>query len=162
MSLRETVAQLRAVSDAAADVEARKPQLIADWQAAIRALNAQIRAWLGDLEADGSIRFDCYETEIREESLGLYAVEAMKIQVGQVIVQIQPAGRMIIGAQGRADMFRQGHSAADERISLLRFQDQDGLTWKLRLPVKQGMRPRPLETLDQARFEAALEGILTQ
>lgn len=162
MSLRETVAHLRAASDAAADAEARKPQLIADWQAAIHALNEQIRGWLADLEADGSIRFDCYETEIREEALGLYAVEAMKIQVGQVIVQIQPAGRMIIGAQGRVDMFRQGRSAADERVSLLRIQHQDGMTWKLRLPVKQGMKPRVLEPLDQARFEAALEGILRQ
>ena len=157
MALRDT---LKSVTDRAredAEFETRKPQFIADWQASVQKLNAQIREWLAEYEMEGSISFETEQSEVREEMLGVYQVEAMNIRLGPFLVRVQPAGRIIIGAVGRVDMYRQGRSSSDERVLFLRQKDAEGESWKLRKPPAGGGSNFNLQPLDRDSFEAALD-----
>ena len=162
MGLRETVRDIRQRAGVDAAFEARKPQIIADWRGQIEQLNDMIRRWLSDLEQNGSIQFTMEPVEIREEALGSYTVQAMTIQAGPAVVRLQPAARMIIGAVGRVDMFRQGRSARDERVLLLRVKSDQGEDWALRMPSASGADPRDLLPLTQSTFEEALDSLLKQ
>lgn len=160
MSLKDTLRIVREQSKADADFEQRKPQIIAEWQQSVLNLYNQIRDWLADYEKAEELSFAFEAIDIREESLGVYEIQTMKIHAGPMIVQVQPVGRVIIGGFGRVDMFRQGRSARDERILFIRAVEKDAENWAMRLPLRHGVETTDLRPLDRQIFEDALDGLL--
>jgi hypothetical protein len=70
MALKDTLERLRQQGHEAAKWEQDKPQLIAEWQQAIVKLFEEIRGYLSEYQADGSMSFSEGEVGLSEESLG--------------------------------------------------------------------------------------------
>jgi hypothetical protein len=120
MSLKDTLATLQQQEQQKAQWERDKPNVIKEWQESVGHLLKEIRGYLSDYESDGSMIFSDREVELSEEMLGQYRVPAMSIVAGPAIIMVDPVGRMIIGAQGRVDMYRQGRGREQDRVVLLR------------------------------------------
>ncbi|RVU15335.1 hypothetical protein [Methylobacterium oryzihabitans] len=162
MALLDTLRSVRDRTRAEREAESDRPQIIARWQSDVAALYDEIHGWLLDYERDGYLTVSTQEIHLREEPLGLYTLDAMLIHVDDLAVRLQPAGRYVLGATGRIDMFRQGRSARDERVLLVRQATPEGERWMLRPPA--GPRTGAasgLEPLDRASFEAAFESLLS-
>lgn len=165
MSLRDT---LKAAADkAAADArfEAEKPHIIAQWQRDVQSFNAQVREWLSDYEQDGSITITAGTEEYREDFLGVYQAEWLAIRAGQYVVHIKPVGRIIFGAVGRIDMYRQGKSA-ENATRFIHIKNDDQASWFIRRPQVTRVggavmaTPSEIEPLTKENFEAALDETL--
>lgn len=160
MSLRQTLQTVIDQAEKQNEFDARKPQIIAQWQGAVAWLDNQIQTWLAEYVEDGSITFAKEMIELREETLGSYSIEAMNINAGPIVVRVQPTGRMIIAAAGRVDMYRQGRSSDTDRILFLRLDAERIDAWGMRLPPKADGRAPSLGPLTKETFEAALESLL--
>ncbi len=142
MALKDTLERLRQQEHEAAKWEQDKPQLIAEWQQAIVKLFEEIRGYLSEYQADGSMSFSEGEVGLSEESLGAYNARQMHISAPSAIIVLAPVGRIIVGATGRVDMYRQGRVGEFERVRLLRVQtspsDQTP-RWVIIPPPEAGM-----------------------
>jgi hypothetical protein len=143
-----------------AEVSAGKAT-VDEWRAAIQALFAQLRAWLGESDPGGIIEIREGLQDLTERGLGRYAVPRLDLRAFGKWVGIIPKARQTVGtahppqksvperAAGRVDM-------TDElrRYVLYRFPDEGRDVWvidDLHSP------PRPL---DKEAFEKALMSYL--
>ncbi|MBL9025150.1 MAG: hypothetical protein JNL21_23330 [Myxococcales bacterium] len=134
-----------------------------EWVDDLRSLLAQLRAWLADGEAAGTVSFREHEIELAEEDLGPYIVPALEIQVRTrhpASVHILPRGMRVlgvvvagptrlVGACGRVDMM-----CGPSRVILLRFRSEGATSWKAVLDDGR------TEILDKDGFATALSYLL--
>ena len=138
MPLKETLQMLREREQSDKRFLEDRPKIIREWKQAITSLFLEIRNYLAEHEKDGLLSFSDETISLSEESLGTYQVPVMKITAGPAAILVQPIGRIIVGALGRVDMYRQGRAGEQQRIMLLRMQDLPGetsLSWKMRMPT---------------------------
>jgi hypothetical protein len=141
MSLKDTLTKLQEDEQQKLQWERDKPKHIKDWQDAVVALIAQIREYLGEYAADGSLTFTESEIELMEEGLGRYEIKTLSIVAGPATVLVRPVGTMIVGAFGRVDMYRQGRAGDFDRVLLLRMRtspDDPTPRWAITLPPGLG------------------------
>lgn len=161
MALRDT---LKAASAGEADderFEAEKPELIERWQASIISLHGQISNWLAEFVLDGALDIEVEEIELREDLLDSYLVQVMTLRAGKRVVRIQPIARIIIGAVGRVDMYRQGFANSNDRYRLIRTVDNTEGSWHIRMPFEAGREPAELLPATRETFEAALDKLMS-
>lgn len=165
MALKDTLANLRQQEEQKALWEKDRPKLIQDWRESVANLLKEIQGYLAEYQADGSISFLRREIELSEEQLGSYRIKALSIVAGPATVVVAPVGRMIIGAFGRVDMYRQGRAGESNRIMLLRLQTSSTdptLRWSITLPEigAPSVGPGRRVPLDKSALEQALEFLL--
>lgn len=152
MPLRDTLNRLREKEQ---QEQLDRPALIAEWQGAVEDLLAQIRNDLSEYEQDSSISIRLRRIRLNEESLGSYEISAMDIQAGRVLVLIQPVGRIVIGAEGRVDIHRQGRPSEEHRVMLLRIRPSGATStphWFINLPQSTvSKRSQFYTTMSQTR-----------
>ncbi|MCK4257599.1 MAG: hypothetical protein KAX49_01390 [Halanaerobiales bacterium] len=74
------------------------------WLSEIDKFYEKIQGWLSDYEEKGLLKLELVKYTMREEYLGQYETKKMYIVISGQKVEIEPVGRIIIGAQGRIDM----------------------------------------------------------
>lgn len=123
------------------------PALRQQWLDALSQLEVTVEEWLKPLTQEGILRLQREPVQLSEDGLGTYEVHRLRIQVGRYTVTMEPVGRNIIGAEGRADIV----GPAGRRTIVL----QDG-EWKLVASKK----PLQLATFTELTFKELLEEIL--
>ena len=114
-----------------------KAAVIAEWRNAVNELMDEMENFLGEYRDAGTLVFERSEAQITEEALGTYRVSQMTLRAGPAVVMFQPIGRMIIGATGRVDLYRQGHGNKNERVMALRGGPDSDWRWTLSIPPKE-------------------------
>jgi hypothetical protein len=149
-----------------------KAAIIAEWQQAVRALMSKIEEFLHEYKTEGTLQFEHGDMELTEEALGNYQIPQMTLRAGSAVLMIQPIGRLIIGATGRVDLYRQGRAAKDDRVMALRSAPNDDSQWMLSIPPEDSsFRIMPTNQLGQSlkrtivpltkeSLEAALDRLL--
>jgi hypothetical protein len=106
--------------------------VIEEWQKAVGAFMSNIEEFLEEYK--DAIVFENDDIEVTEEDLGTYQVPQMTLRVGTAVLMIQPVGRLVIGGDGRVDLYRQGRSAQNDRVIALRHAGNSDSQWALSIP----------------------------
>ncbi|MFW5658476.1 MAG: hypothetical protein ACOCZ8_00715 [Bacteroidota bacterium] len=96
--------QTESKSETPVDWERRKDL----WLNSIKQLYRQVRDWLRTYKDDGypiEILEEVPDIYIEEKLLGAYKAERLNFKVGRHQFQFQPVGTVIVGAQGRVDIY---------------------------------------------------------
>lgn len=152
---------------------ADRQRLIADWQADVDALFKEFHGYLSEYEADHSLVFRDRRVHINEEVLGTYDISALDIKVSSILISVRPVGRLIVGAEGRVDMHRQGRSSEEHRVMFLKApmsSEDTTLRWFIKFPpdvtsrravLYPSMRPeQKVALLSKESLEEAIEVLL--
>jgi hypothetical protein len=136
MALRDTLSEMARQVEAPLDLSALRDE----WFEAIEKLFNKILAYLDEYFQERSLSIASEgRLVIEEEDLGEYTVPIMSIKAGPMQIEVRPVGRLVVGATGRVDLYRQGRAAQNERVMLLRQgSPQKGVEdkWVLSLPNK--------------------------
>lgn len=100
-----------------------------DWQQQLKLFMNHIENWLSSHKSE-MIEVKKKSITIQEDHLGLYDVPSMELTIASEKIEIQPIGRLIIGAKGRIDII----SSYDKYIVL--FLDDRG--WVYRKEANKG------------------------
>ena len=161
MALRDTLKAMSDQEKAAAEFEARKPQIMVDWKASLEWLLTEIEGWLYEYVEAGHMTLLRRAFTLREEHFGAYMVDGLDVRAGGAVVTVQPIARFVIGSPGRVDLFRQGYTGDDERYFMLRLGDERPDTWGLRNPKRDIRRVvGEIGPLTRATFEGAVDNLL--
>jgi hypothetical protein len=136
MPLRDT---LKRLGERASETSLNRTEIIDEWSRAIVRFYDQIREYLKEYLDDGSISLRSITfVSVYEESLGQYPISMMTLAAGPAIIEVKPVGRMIVGATGRVDLYRQGRASPNERVMALRTSHPRDASdeWKLNIPPK--------------------------
>lgn len=87
-----------------------------EWLGHLKALYAEVEAFLKEYVDQGSIRLDYKEHRIIEENIGAYESRIMIIRIGRREVTLTPIGTFLVGSRGRVDV--EG-SAGKARLALV-------------------------------------------
>jgi hypothetical protein len=170
MALRDTLEKLQ--KDVASARPLNKTAVIAEWQKAVSSLMSKIEEFLQEYRNEGTLQFEHSDVQVTEEALGTYQIPQMTLRAGSAVLMIQPIGRMIIGAAGRIDLYRQGRGAKNERVMALRGAPNDGSNWTLSIPPDDNSfkimdtsalvqsRQRTIVPLTKESLETALDRLL--
>lgn len=74
------------------------------WQKQVNNFYNEVESWLNGLKERGFLTINYSETNKTEEFLGTYKIRKMLISIGNQILEIEPAGALVIGALGRIDL----------------------------------------------------------
>jgi hypothetical protein len=133
MALKDTLKRLLEDSGSAQPLD--RAAVIAEWQKAVGALLAQIQEFLQEYKDDGTIQFTDGVTQLSEESLGTYRIPNLVLRAGPAVLMVQPIGRLVVGATGRVDLYRQGRGTESERVVALRdASPSQPSSWVLYMP----------------------------
>ena len=152
MALKDTLQQLNEKSNQPSfDREA----FVKEWRDAVVRLHDQIREFLDEYIDDGSISvLSISLVTLSEEALGNYQAPMMRLKAGPAIVEVKPVGRMIVGATGRVDLYRQGRTSTNKRVIVLRVSyPPEEEKWELVIPPKD----RPFELMGASDLAASLK-----
>lgn len=141
MALKDTLANLQHQEEEKVQGQKDKPKLISEWQKEVADLFEEIQAYLVEYKNDGTMSFSEADVQRSEEMLGTYSIKEMRIVAGPVTIMATPVARMIFGARGRVDLYRQGYVAEQDRLLILRGQkSQTDPTpqWLITLPPNIG------------------------
>ncbi len=117
MALRDTLSEMARQAEAPLDLATLREE----WVGAIEKLFNRIRDCLDEYLQDKSLSILSEgRLVIEEEDLGEYAVPTMSIKAGPMQIEVRPVGRLVVGATGRVDLYRQGRAAQHERVMILR------------------------------------------
>lgn len=86
-----------------------RDQVIEAWVELTDQLFARIRRDLSEYEAQGLARFETKSATRDEEGLGHYAIRELIFISGPEAIVFSPGARFVMGAEGRVDVYRQGH-----------------------------------------------------
>ncbi|MBP1971727.1 hypothetical protein J2Z83_003882 [Virgibacillus natechei] len=75
-----------------------------DWLQQVKLFMNQIEAWLHTAQEDRMIDIKEKRIMLQEEHLGLYDAPSLVLAIEKEEIEIQPIGRLIIGAKGRIDI----------------------------------------------------------
>lgn len=93
------------------------------WITRLKKLHSDIQEMLKEYVEKGFIDISFEEKTIREEYIGLYNVDIMKLFFKGNTIIIDPIGTLLIGCQGRVDVISK-ESGNIERIVLVEEKDQ--------------------------------------
>lgn len=151
MALKDTLQQL---NERAKQPSLDREAFIKEWRDAVVRLHDQIREFLTEYINNGSISvLSISFVNITEESLGNYQASMMRLKAGPAIIEIKPVGRMIVGATGRVDLYRQGTSTSERVIALRVSYPPEEEKWKLVIPP----RDRSFEIMSMPDLAASLK-----
>jgi hypothetical protein len=145
MALKDTLQKLQQQPSFIRD------DVVDEWQKAANDFLARVREFLG--EYTDTIQFSPGTTQLDEESLRPpYTISNMALRAGPAVILIQPIGRMIVGATGRVDLYRQGRAAESQRVIALRkgVPPEHG-RWSLSIPPQD----RSFELMSTAALREA-------
>lgn len=151
MSLREKL--LKSEEESRRDWETRKIR----WQNAVGKLYVDVMNWLAELERDGLVRFVQVENEASEELLGSYKINQLEMDFKKTKVILQPVGAMVVGADGRVDMFRRGFHDQAVMLIYTTGNDEGEGGWD----IWSGTSPRDARPLTKENLETILEAWLS-
>ena len=123
-----------------------------EWLEDLENLMTQIRGWLDAGEKEGLLRIEKNTVTMEEEKIGTYQAPALKIRFpGSRIVQVEPAGRLIVGAKGRVD-FTHG----PRKTILLRREHE---SWQFRIGAG-GMSGEKFHDLSEESLSEAIRELI--
>jgi hypothetical protein len=150
MALKDTLQQLNEKSK---EPSLDRAAFLKEWRDAVVHLYDQIREYLQEYINEGSISvLSISYVTISEEALGDYQASMMRLKAGPAVIEIKPIGRMIVGATGRVDLYRQGKTSPSGRVIALRMSYPPETTkWELIVPPKD----RSFELMNMRELEAS-------
>jgi len=77
--------------------------VVAEWVQDLEGLMTKIIAWLEEARKEELVIIDKDTELLSEDSLGSYTVPKLTLDFQNVVVEIVPAFRLTVGAQGRVD-----------------------------------------------------------
>jgi hypothetical protein len=171
MALKDTLKHLKRQKEADSEWESKKPEVIKEWNEAVTKLFAEIRNFLTEYEKQGSMSFADSNMQLSEERLGTYSTHQLNIDVPPFKIIVAPVGRMVVGAAGRVDMYRQARVGEADRIKFLRVPKSatdSTLQWAISSPPEIGTptsrtaRRGPLQllVLSKSALEHAVDFLL--
>ena len=86
------------------NAEVTRELKLREWLDILNRLFSQLQQWLSEAEKQGYITVTKGETEIKEESLGIYKAPVLTLATNRNSLRVMPKGRTIIGANGRVDI----------------------------------------------------------
>jgi len=98
--------------------------------------------WFSELEDEGLLKIQTLPIYITEEHIGKYSIDKMEITYATGSIVFEPAGRNIIGGEGRIDLYLKGEFGKGLMLILFRENGQDNWT----LVNKQNRREQELLT----------------
>lgn len=124
-----------------------------EWIEAVHRLYDDVEAWLAPWKDKGYLTTPRTFVPKSEEPLGGYEIQKMEITAGDETIVLEPFRRIIIGGQGRIDIYRRGFKF--DAQMLLRLEDSEGnLRWELWKDKFAGVRlPFNKDTLEQLMDE---------
>jgi hypothetical protein len=169
MSLKDTLEKRQRESAQIQSLD--KQAYIDEWKHAVDSLLRQIEEFLHEYKERGWLQFETGKLQVTEDALDTYEISQLTLRApGSAVIMIEPVGRMIIGAVGRVDIYRQGHIAKDDRVMVLRRHPT--LDWQLSLPpeiksftimstqaLSQALK-RQIVPFTKQNLEAALDRLL--
>lgn len=150
MSFREKIQRIR---DEKMHSESKSDKLEM-WRGEIERLYAEIFTWLSDYIDEGVISV----TQVEKTDVAVPNSNTenctLDIEIGEEIIRIDPRGTSVIGARGRADMFRLGEG---EPIILALTGEGRDLKWNI-----VDSKTKSLELLTKQSFEDALDKLIPE
>ena len=149
-----------------------KAAVIGEWRKTVGAFISKIEEFLEEYRKEGTLQFERGEGQVNEEMLGAYQVPQMTLRAGSAVLMVQPFGRMIIGANGRVDLYRQGRGAKNERVMALHNAPNNDSEWILSIPPEDNSfkimdasrlassRQRVIVPFNKKNLESALDRLL--
>lgn len=119
-----------------------------EWVEQLNRFMSQIDKWLEDQKKNDIITLKSASLTIQEEHLGEYKAPSRELSIGKVKIQIEPIGRLIIGARGRIDIY-----SSYERYILLYLLERG---WVYRKETARGQ----FHDFSRESFERILEELL--
>lgn len=130
MSLEEKLKKIssgRKKNDAEADWNRQRDI----WTDRVDMLYRDIRNWLKSYIDKNYMSLHFYEITLSEEPIGKYDISVLEIDLGEASAVFRPVGRNIIGADGRVDIYMNGHFS-DRKMLILREDDEgQNFQWEL-------------------------------
>lgn len=123
MSLEEKLRKISSVTKKK-DIETDWDRRRETWTEQVGALYKHIGKWLQTYIEKNYMTLHFYEITLTEEHIGKYDISVLEIDLGGPSVVFRPVGRNIIGADGRVDMYMNGH-LSDRRMLILREDDDE-------------------------------------
>ncbi len=170
MALKDTLEKRR--KELASGQSFDKSAVIEEWQKAVSALMTKVVEFLQEYKNEGTLQFESSTILLTEEALDTYQIPQMSLRAGSAVLMIQPIGRMIIGATGRVDLYRQGRAAKDDRVMILRDGSTNDSQWMLSIPPEDNsfkivpttqlaqLHKRTIVPLTKENLEIALDRLL--
>ncbi|MEK3888031.1 hypothetical protein [Bacillus sp. FSL K6-3431] len=116
------------------------------WLHELELFYEKLERWLKEPIEEGLISIQFTKHELIEEHLGIYIAPGMKIFTKGKHLEFIPVGRLIIGAQGRVDLFTEKGD-----IMLIKLEDEN--RWLAKEKKRNGMN----EKWDEEYFLQVME-----
>jgi hypothetical protein len=140
-------------------VDTRVPNWIEErdqWLRNLNSLYKSVESFLAEYVAKGEIRLKYRQVTLNEEELGRYKAKQMIITIGRKKIELEPIGRFVLRAYGRADIVgSHGRNqlllvdkSARSTRSLADASPKNSLTWKWATPPPE----RKLKDLTKELF----------
>ncbi|RLC20650.1 MAG: hypothetical protein DRI57_04325 [Deltaproteobacteria bacterium] len=101
------------------------------WTEQVGKLYSDIGRWLKTYVDKNYMSLHFYEITLSEEHIGKYDISVLELDLGEPSVVFRPVGRNIIGADGRVDVYMNGH-LSDKKMLILREDDREqNSQWEL-------------------------------
>ncbi len=97
-----------------------------------------------------------YELSLFEENIGKYDISVLELDLGEPSVVFRPVGANIIGADGRVDVYMNGH-LSDKKMLILREEEEQIFQWELWETTDKNNR----KSFDREVLERTLDEWLT-
>ena len=120
MSLSTTVQKLRNQDSDRRALAADRNAFLTQWRRDVVELYGQFQKALAPFVADNAARIIQTITSIEEDLLGEYDIEALVIEIIDRRIFLMPKARMVTGATGRIDLYREDRPSERNRVILLR------------------------------------------
>ncbi|MCP4108955.1 MAG: hypothetical protein GY749_26060 [Desulfobacteraceae bacterium] len=100
------------------------------WIDQVSKLYEDIEKWLETYIEKNYISLHFYEIALSEENIGKYDISVLELDLGEPSVVFRPVGANIIGADGRVDVYMNGH-LSDKKMLILREEKEQIFQWEL-------------------------------
>ncbi|MCP4345706.1 MAG: hypothetical protein GY795_09295 [Desulfobacterales bacterium] len=100
------------------------------WIDQVSRLYEDIEKWLKTYIEKDYISLHFYELSLFEENIGKYDISVLELDLGEPSVVFRPVGTNIIGADGRVDVYMNGH-LSDKKMLILREEKEQIFQWEL-------------------------------
>lgn len=152
--LKEQARELRAT-------QAQRTETIAEWKRALDSLIGQLEHWLHEADRANVLKVERIPVTIRENRLGIYEVEGLRIWLKYRDFRVEPGARYPFRPSFRNEpvtTVREGMVSMDgghQKYTLYRRKREDGDEWTI---VDE--RTHQTRVLDQSTFEDAVYRLL--
>jgi len=129
-----------------------------EWLETVDSFYHQISEWLSDSISEGFVEIKDGQTiPFNEQVTGQYSVKKLILKFANGTVEIEPKGRLIVGAKGRIDIFNPVFYMKKYIIVRQEDKETEALTWRLVLDTS----PQKYEDFDKGVFERIVVELLS-